>query len=478
MLMKILGIILPVFRKRKNKARSQAVKKDFVSLEVSYRFCFLAVVLFCLQGLISNLGAIDMLFPDLPTPVSFQAGRSVHLNLSLFWTMIGAMGAAFYFTIQECSVELFSQRLAKLQFWLLLVTVLGILTSLAFGITEGREYLEALWVFKIGIALTLLLFVFNIGATMFKGRCWAQATVLTRVIGSFTLLILFIPNIFHYNHPTTDDMVRFWVVHMWEEVSFELIGGGLTGALLIYLFKAPPGKVANILYLELALAAVSGIFATGHHYYWIGTTKLWIYIGSIFSILQVVPVLLMVYTTIKSVQQLKISTLTGNRAVTLFMLASSLFHHLLGAAALGLFMSVPRINLFFHGTFMTSSHAHFALFGALGFLVLTLCYFILTEEQELALKKLMLSGMAVVILNMGLMVMASALFLAGLLQGYLVRAIGMEFMEVQNLVRPLLFIRAFGGLTYGLGAVLLTWSILPGAWNKLKSKRALTGSQY
>ena len=245
--------------------------------------------------------------------------------------------------------------------------------------------------------------------------------------------------------------------------------------MLIYLFKTPPDRIAKILYLELALAAVSGIFATAHHYYWIGVDRLWIYIGVIFSILQVVPILLMVYTAIKSLKELKLSTFTGYRAVTLIMLASSLFHHLFGAAALGLLMSVPGINLYFHGTFMTSSHAHFALFGALGFLVLTLCYFIFTEEQDLSGKKLLVSGVAVLILNAGLLVMGSALFLAGLLQGYLVRAVGMEFMEAQRLIRPLLFIRAFGGLTYGLGAVLLTWSILPAAWNKLKGKSMVKG---
>ena len=43
------------------------------------------------------------------------------------------------------------------------------------------------------------------------------------------------------------------------------------------------------LYVIVATALFSGILGTGHHYYWIGTPGYWQWVGSIFSMFEVIP---------------------------------------------------------------------------------------------------------------------------------------------------------------------------------------------
>ena len=52
-------------------------------------------------------------------------------------------------------------------------------------------------------------------------------------IGVLSLLVLYIPNVVKYVHPTVNEIVRFWIVHLWEEMSKELIVfGGLVAFFL------------------------------------------------------------------------------------------------------------------------------------------------------------------------------------------------------------------------------------------------------
>lgn len=432
-------------------------------------YCCFAVILFCLQGFIANLGALDLVFPDLPEPVKYQAGRAVHLNLALYWTMIGALGAGLYFVAQESGGELFSPRLAGMNFWLLALTVTGTIGSLTFGLTAGREYLEAVTPFKIGFSLCLGLFLVNIAGTITKGRSWGRASCVAVFAGGIGLLLFYAPNIPRYSDPISDELVRFWVVHMWEEVAMEIISVGLIGALLITLTGAPRGKIEKLVYIDITLAGIAGIFGIGHHYYWVGTNGIWFWVGGAASGLQLVPILLLVSTAATALKKPELTRLAPTRLVTLGLLASSLFYHVFGAGGLGLLMSIPQLNLYLHGTFIVSAHAHLALFGTLGFLVLAFCHHILTETGGQSAKKVLLTIVGAGFLNAGLMIMASALLLAGLLQVYSGKIAGLTFPKLEALTWPYQILRGLGGMTYALGAVLFVWSLAGAAWKALIS---------
>jgi nitric oxide reductase subunit B len=60
--------------------------------------------------------------------------------------------------------------------------------------------------------------------------------------------------------------------------------------------------------------------------------------------------------------------------------------------------------------------------------------------------------------------MGSALTIAGILQTYLLRVTGLDFLTTSTLLRPYLFVRTLGGACFAAGALLYGRSILWCFW--------------
>jgi len=174
---------------------------------------------------------------------------------------------------------------------------------------------------------------------------------------------------------------------------------------------------------------------------------------------------MLVYLTYKGLK--KRPKLNRRLKLTLWFILSSLFHNLTGASLLGLLISIPWVNLYMHGTYLTSGHAHLALFGALGFLVLGGSYHVLSKGSEPNPRAYTISVISIILLNIGLLTMALSLIIAGFLQVYLWRILGVDFMEVQALVRPYLIMRALGGSVFTMGDLLLAWQVYK-VWKETK----------
>jgi nitric oxide reductase subunit B len=92
------------------------------------------------------------------------------------------------------------------------------------------------------------------------------------------------------------------VIHLWIEGAWELIAAALTAFILIKLTGVERSVVEKWLYVELGLFLFTGIAGTGHHYYWLGTPKYWLWVGGIFSALEPLPILLMVVDSYRDVR--------------------------------------------------------------------------------------------------------------------------------------------------------------------------------
>jgi len=200
----------------------------FQSQRLSYKFALVAYVFFGLQAFAASIGALELAFPDVALPISYENGRAFHLNISLYWPLIGMIGGIYFFFSQEAEREFYSLKLIDINFWLLLSATCLILGSLLLGFNEGREYLEAVWPLKLAIAASILVLDFNLLRTYLAAPApRGRATLVSMLAGSMTLLVLYLPNIASYSHPTVDELTKFLVVHLWEEMSLELIGTGV-----------------------------------------------------------------------------------------------------------------------------------------------------------------------------------------------------------------------------------------------------------
>lgn len=456
--------------KRKRRRLDQPANQvpQYATAKAGYPFCLFAILLFGLQGFVATAGSLDVVFPDLPSPISFKDGRAIHLNLSLIWPLLGVIGGIYYFFPQETGRELYSYRLAWGQFWLTALVSLAILVTLAFGMNEGREYFEAWWPLRAGLVGTIVLLFYNLVRTyLAPGVPKFRPTLISILLGIGSLIPLYLPNLFSYSHQTHDDLVRFWVVHLWEEMGLELAGTAVTVALLLSITKLRRETLEAIIYLELALVFMTGFLSTGHHYYWIGLPGYWILVGIIFSAGQLLPILLLSFATIKTYLATGFQGMEINGRLALAFLGASVFYHVIGAGLMGFVMAVPGINRWLHGTYLTSAHSHLALAGVFGFLVLGVCLYVLLQGQRVSTGERQWLWLSFFLLNGGMLVMGAGLTVAGFLQVYLWRMTGLDFSVVIDLMRPYLMVRALGGIIYAIGCTIMTWMVIRIGWRRV-----------
>ncbi|HWR42953.1 cbb3-type cytochrome c oxidase subunit I [Sporomusa sp.] len=437
-----------------------------LSQKLCYKYALITFLFFGLQGIVSTGGALETAFPDIPIPIPFTAGRSFHLNISIMWPLFGITGIIYFFFGREAGREIYSLKLIEANFWLFLVTIITILGSLVLGFNEGIEYLEALRPLKVGIAVSISILFYNLIRTYIVSKVpKSRATLVSILAGSCTLIVFFIPNILRYSHPVAEEFLKFWVVHLWEEMSLELIGTGVLAAVLVTLPGMQRSTIENVLYLDIIVMVVTGVLATGHHYYWAGGPSYWIWVGGAFSTIQIVPIFLLLYSIMKTVKLQYFSQLGQREKIVMAMIASSMFYHIFGAGLLGFLMAIPAVNKYIHGTYITSAHSHLAVFGVFGFLVLALSYYIFFSEIVLDKKSYWFSWIGILLLNGGLLTMSTALLVAGGLQSHFWYVLGLTVGETNQGILPWMLLRLAGGLTYTAGSSLLTYVIIKKAWS-------------
>ncbi|MFZ3100641.1 MAG: cbb3-type cytochrome c oxidase subunit I [Desulfitobacteriaceae bacterium] len=437
--------------------------------QIAAWYCLAAVLIFSVQGIVALIGATELIIPDLPSPIPLEYGRAIHLGMAVLWPFLGSMGMVYYFIVEELGRDIFSLKLVRWQFWIILVSILSIFASLALHVGNGREYLDGLPIFYLGICLGLTLGSYNLIRTLLQSRTAEiapAAAIMTA--GIVALLASLLPNTLSFPNPVADEAAKFWVVHLWEEMAFELTTTGFIASFFKTTGLAGKQQIERWLYLEVTFSVVAGFFGTAHHYYWIGFPAYWLLIGTVFSLLELIPVGMLVHMAYKGLKN-KLP-LSKRQKITLWLVLSSLFYHVTGAALLGYIISIPWVNLYMHGTYLTSGHAHLALFGALGFLVLGGCFFILSKNYEPTPKEYKKFVVSVLFINSGLIIMSFSLLIAGFIQIYLWRFIGQDFMQVQPYLKLYLVLRVIGGSVFTMGDFLLTWSIFK-IWRKIKNRR-------
>src|SRR5690606_37760760 len=222
----------------------------------------------------------------------FNILRMIHTNALIVWLLMGFFGAAYYLIPEEAEREIESPILAYVQLGLLMFGTLASVVGYLFGIHGGREFLEQpMWV-KLAIVVVALIFLYNISATILKGRRTAITTVL--ILGMWGIAFFWLFEIYNPINLSLDKLYWWYVVHIWVEGVWELVMASILAFLVIKMTGVDREVVEKWLYAIVGLALFSGLLGTGHHYFWIGAPGYWQWIGSIFGALEVAPFFAMV----------------------------------------------------------------------------------------------------------------------------------------------------------------------------------------
>jgi nitric oxide reductase subunit B len=429
---------------------------SYTTQRVAYPYFVVALLLFALQvtlGLWLGLqyawtapqGLVDV-FP-------FATARAMHTNLLVLWLLLGFMGATFYVVPEEAQRELAWPKLAWVQLFLLVGTGVAALVGFVFGWTQGRPLLEIPRPLDLLVVAGALMFLANVGWTFVQARRWTA--VQGSLLGGLTFLaVLYLFGIPFYRNLSLDWFYWWWVIHLWVEGAWELITAALMAFVLIKLTGVDRAVVEKWLYVELGLFLFTGIAGTGHHYYWLGAPRAWLWVGGVFSALEPLPIALMVFDTWRVARERpspKVPSLTWTYLVGLSVL------HFVGAGLFGFAHTLPQINYYTHGSQVTVSHGHLAFFGAYVLLNLTFFYFAIPRLKGMAggAYEERAGHWGFWLMSLGVLGMSLSFAVAGVLQTYLERVVGQPYMVAQQPVRFWMLLAVIHGLMV-LAGVLVT----------------------
>ena len=449
------------------KYQSQSIAKLYFIAAIGL---FVGQILF---GVILGLQYVmgDFLFPEIP----FNVARMVHTNLLIVWLLFGFMGSAYYLVPEEAERELFAPWLAKLMFWVFLLA--GALTILGYLLvpyatlaeitmndllpTMGREFLEQPTITKIGIVIVALAFLFNIGMTILTGR----KTVINLVLltGMVGLAVFFLFAFYNPDNLVLDKYFWWFVVHLWVEGVWELIMASILAFVLIKITGVDREVIEKWLYIIIAMALITGLIGTGHHFFWIGTPDYWQWLGSVFSALEPIPFFMMTLFAFNVVNKRRRDH--PNKAATLWALGTAVMAFL-GAGVWGFLHTLAPVNYYTHGTQITAAHGHMAFYGAYVMVVLTMISYsmpIMRGQKAGNENAQVLEMWSFWLMTVSMVFITLFLTGAGILQVYLQRYSEdpMTFMVTQDKIQVFYWMREIAGLVFlgGLGAYIASFFV-------------------
>jgi nitric oxide reductase subunit B len=336
----------------------------------------------------------------------FNFLRDVHIQSPIIWIGVSWIGSGLFLApaIAGGREARGQGLLVDLLFWVTLLIVAGALLGNWLGImgyidrgwfwfgNQGLSYIQLgrAWQsgFFAGLIIWSLLMVRAVWPTRAPlrpatGQFWTGRIRLENLIWAATINIAvlyvfgMIPLTGIEKSFTITDFWRWWVVHLWVEQSFEFFAASMSAYLLMAVGLVSRKLAERVVYFELILIFLGGVLGTGHHLYWAGGPSMWVPLGSMFSFIEVLPLVLLIIEAIGQYRLIRAHRTFTYRLAYTYIIGAA-FWNFVGAGVFGGgTLNAPLINYYEHGTFLTLNHAHTALFGAFGLLAIGLVYFCL-----------------------------------------------------------------------------------------------------
>jgi len=479
----------------------------------SFKFFFVAIILFLLQVLsgvvtlnefVDFLGFIGI---NISNEVPITITRSYHLMIALYWISTCWIASSIFILPILSKKDVKGQLgLINLLFVLLFILVGGSLLGMFMGPKgllgdwwywlghQGWEFVDFGRLYQVLLMVIFILWGIivyrGVRPAFIKGQPWNLPNwVMYSVIG---IPLLFISG-FVANQETNFVIADFWrwmVIHMWVEAFFEVFVTVLVSYLMVLMGLVSRQAAIRVIYIAVLLFLGTGLLGISHNFYWNAKPVATMALGSVFSTLQFVPLILLTVEAwrFKNMPRMSVNGTNGNGTssqnladfafpeVFLFLIAVN-FWNFFGAGVLGIIINLPIMNFFEHGTYLTVNHAHAALMGVYGNISLAAMLFaskILFKPDRWNRNVVRISFWSI---NVGLMLMVVLdLFPAGAIQFKSVLDHGLWYARSNEFItgstfETLTWMRGIGASVFLFGGVLpLTWFIVSRARSLKKGR--------
>ena len=144
----------------------------------------------------------------------------------------------------------------------------------------------------VGLLLWLVLVLRGLAPAL-KQQAQSRSLLFLVVVAAVAIGLLFGAGLMYgqHTHISIMEYWRWWVVHLWVEGVFEVFATAIVSALFVRMGLVRVSVATTSVLFATIIFLGGGVLGTFHHLYWSGTPIAVIALGSVFSALEVVPLM-------------------------------------------------------------------------------------------------------------------------------------------------------------------------------------------
>ena len=442
------------------------------------RWGVIATVFWGMAGFLVGLViALQLAYPQLDFAPYFNFGRMRPLHTSAVIFAFGGNAqilAAFYIVQRTCRTRLAFPALARFVFWGYQLFIVLAATGYLLGITQGKEYAEPEWYVDIWLTIVWVSFILVYIATIMK-RKEPHIYVANWFFLSFMLTIAMLHLVQNAAIPVSflgsrsisaaggvqGAMIQWWYGH-------NAVGFFLTTGFLGMMYYFVPKQAQRPIYsyrlsiIHFWALIFLYIWAGPHHLHYTALPDWAQTLGMVFSVMLWMPswggMINGLMTLNGAWDKLRTDPILKMFVMSLAFYGMSTFE--------GPMMSIKSVNSLSHYTNWTIGHVHSGALGWNGMVTFGMLYYLAPRlwNRE-RLYSLRMVNWHFWTATMGIVIYASSMWVAGIMQGLMWREYGADgylvnsFADTVAAMHPEYVFRAFGGLLFLSGACVMSYNI-------------------
>ena len=441
--------------------------------------------------------ALQLAFPVLNLGLEYTTfGRLRPLHTSAVIFAFGGtalISTSFYIVQRTCRARLAFPALARFVFWGYQLFIVLAATGYVMGISQGKEYAEPEWYVDLWLTLVWVAYLVVFVGTIVK-RTEPHIYVANWFFLSFILTVAMLHLVNNVNLPVSPfgsasyplwagvqgALVQWWYGH-------NAVGFFLTAGFLAMMYYFVPKQAERPVYsYRLSIVHFWAliflyIWAGPHHLHYTALPDWAQTLGMVFSIMLWMPswggMINGLMTLNGAWDKVRTDPIIRMMVMSIAFYGMSTFE--------GPMMSIKSVNSLSHYTDWTIGHVHSGALGWNGMITFSAVYFLVprlwNRERMYSLRMI---NWHFWLATIGIVFYAASMWVAGITQGLMWREYGADnylvnsFAETVAALHPMYLARAFGGVLYLSGALIMAWNVWQTIAGNLRQEEPLRQAAY
>jgi cytochrome c oxidase cbb3-type subunit 1 len=454
------------------------------------RWGVIATMFWGLAGLAAGLLiALQLAFPWLNVEpyLNFGRVRPLHTSAVIFAFGGNALIATSFYVVQRtCRTQLAFPSLARFVFWGYQIFIVLAATGYLLGITQSKEYAEPEWYVDLWLTIVWVAYLAVFIGTLARRRephiyvanwfylAFIVTVAMLHIVNNLSIPVSIVGSkSYGVFSGVQDALVQWWYGH--NAVGFFLTAGFLA---MMYYFVPKQAERPVYSYRLSIIHFWSLIFlyiwAGPHHLHYTALPDWAQTLGMAFSIMLWMPswggMINGLMTLNGAWDKVRTDPIIRMMVMALAFYGMSTFE--------GPMLSIKSVNSLSHYTDWTIGHVHSGALGWNGMITFACVYYLVPRLwNKERLYSLRMINWHFWLATLGIVFYASSMWVAGVQQGLMWREVNPEtgylvwsFADSVAAMFPMYVLRAFGGLLYLSGALVMSYNIWMTMAGKLRSE--------